>query len=394
MSHSILFCCAIGWSFFCGAVWSMDARADDAFDAWLGQRLARRVNIDVERGDHISMLRDLSKATGVPIDVDKHSLQLLGITRCQSSTLQLGEKPAIEILEWIASEIDREDRVTFVVTEDEEKRTPAGMRVLIVGREWLPKHAAVLPPNDPKAAAQVMEERLSKTVDLPAREDTLAAHLARLGEAIGLPIELDSPSIDNGLTPNPSLLLPEGEQSAGMLLVSLLKTAGPDKPLRCYLADDAQRRMPHEVRIVVAAPSVLESNPARFTSPPCRPTATMSTEMAERLQQSISLNVTDTPLRTAIGSQAVREMVKIDWDFDAMWRGEMDRERRVTIDVTNQPLGTVLRKMLADAGTPEHPLVFTVWNAPGDGEKLVITSRTAVRRKNWRLPECCAETTK
>jgi hypothetical protein len=176
-----------------------------------------------------------------------------------------------------------------------------------------------------------------------------------------------------------------------MLLVSLLQAASPDKLLSCYLADDARRRMPHEVRIIVAARSVLETNPARFTSPPCRPTATMSADMAERLRRPISLHVADMPLRAAIGSPAVRDAIMIDWDFDAMWKGEMNRERPVTVDATNQPLDTVLRKMLADAGTPEHPLVYTFWNVPGDGEKLVLTSRTAVARKNWRLPESYVE---
>jgi hypothetical protein len=300
--------------------------------------------------------------------------------------MQQGTKPAIELLTWLTGDISREDRVTFIVTDDEQKRTPQGVRILVLSRAVLAKHGAIVPAVDPATAEEVMEERLARLVSLPVQRDTLSGHLERLTARVELPIELDAQSVEQGITPNPSFDSPAGEMPALELLAALLKSACPDRCLACYLADDAKKRTSEEVRIVIAARSVLEQNPARFTSPSSRPTSRVSLKMSRILAQPVNLMVADQPLSLVVDALAKQAGARIDWDYEAAWQGELNRGKLISVNAINQPFGAALHQALAAAGTDKHPLVFTIWRVSGEGEKLIITSRTSATRKNWQLP--------
>lgn len=130
----------------CGVISSFASTtfAGDGVDKFIAERMARRANIDADRDTLEHFLARLSDAIELPIDVDRTSLQLDGITQCSSKGILEGEKPVGELLNVVVEKSVHSDRLTYIVAEDEQQRTLSRMRVVVLTRSSLRSKKVIL----------------------------------------------------------------------------------------------------------------------------------------------------------------------------------------------------------------------------------------------------------
>ena len=164
---------AIAW--LCGVfvTFHSAAIAGDAVDKFVAERMARRTNIDAARDVMTKYLEQLSRIIELPIDVDQASLQIEGITKCQSTGILEGEKPACELLDVVLIKENPANKLTYIIAEDEQRRTLSRMRVVVLTRSSLRNKKVILSSQGETLSDVVKSLSKQSGVQVALDEDTL-----------------------------------------------------------------------------------------------------------------------------------------------------------------------------------------------------------------------------
>jgi len=188
---------AIAW--LCGLLVTFHpaAVAGDAVDKFIAERMARRTNIDADRDTLEHFLARLSDTIELPIDVDRHSLALDGITQCSSKGILEGEKPVGELLNVVVEKSMHSDRLTYIIAEDEQRRTLSRMRVVVLTRSTLRNKKVMLRSQGETLGDVVNSLTKQSGVQVALDDDALLA-VGVSGKRI-MAVDESQPSLVNAL---------------------------------------------------------------------------------------------------------------------------------------------------------------------------------------------------
>ncbi len=371
--------CGIYLTIFCAPI----AQAENATDKAIRAALNRHVKIDYHTVGLQRCVRQLGDAIDIPVEIDQRSTLIEGLTLGNGTRIQSGMRSAKELFELVLSQHGN-NGLSFIVLEDLERRSPLAIKIVIVSHALIEKHGWIVPPSDDEEAAKIVAERLSKRLNIDVESDAPAAHWQRLSQLIEMPIDVDqelqSQLSDESTKP---FKLSVGERTAQEILDWTLVQATGRTALSYMIAEDPQRRFPHQIRLVIAKRTTIATNPARFSIPRRRQNA--KPRHYNVLNELITVQATDLPLREALNLIARQRPVVVLFDERALKQAGVAMDQRVSINVENQPLDRTVKLALDQLGGPDKPVVFVLLSRPTKPDELLVTTRKAAEKNQFGL---------
>jgi hypothetical protein len=160
---------------------------------------------------------------------------------------------------------------------------------------------------------------------------------------------------------------------------------GPVDPLAVGKITGELQRLTKQVESLQATIGKLSDQVARLEQAKAADAAPKTISAAERLQKPITLTFPRNTLEVAIKLVGSGIGVPIEILTDDLKMEGVTQNQSFGLDERNQPAEEILLRILRRAN-PDGKLVYIIKNVPGEGERIVVTTRVAAERRGETLP--------